>query len=132
MGRMKCNKIEVTTFDVVQNALRCLFVDFPLPYVSPPDDHVSPFNLPAYRAIPEFEPFQTAAEFVIANSPQSAERSLTRRSFLSFAYNRGQLDNLVKRYETMLEKDKKTTLAFTFYLRSIAQTKRIPSVPLNS
>lgn len=37
--------------------------------------------LPAYREIPEFEPFQTAAEFVIANSPQSTERSLTRRAF---------------------------------------------------
>jgi tetratricopeptide (TPR) repeat protein len=67
--------------------------------------------LSAYREIPEFEPFQTAAEFVIANSPQSAERSLTRRAFLSFAYNRGQLDNLAKRYEAMLEKDKKNYLA---------------------
>lgn len=66
--------------------------------------------LPAYREIPEFEPFQTAAEFVIANSPQSAERSLTRRALLSFAYNRGQLDNLAKRYEAMLEKDTKNYL----------------------
>lgn len=51
--------------------------------------------LPAYRAIPEFEPFQTAAEFIITHSPRDAQRSLTRRAFLSFAFNRGQLDNLV-------------------------------------
>lgn len=66
--------------------------------------------LPAYREIPEFEPFQTAAEFVITNSPQNADRSLTRRSFLSFANNRGQTDNLIQRYEAMLAKDKNNYL----------------------
>lgn len=67
--------------------------------------------LAAYREVPEFEPFQTAAEYIIENSPQSAERSLTRRAFVSFAYNRGQIDNLTQRYERLLSKDKDNYLA---------------------
>lgn len=61
--------------------------------------------LPAYRLIPEFEPFQTAAEFVITHHKHDAHRSLTRRSYLSFAYNRGQMENLVKRYEKQLKRN---------------------------
>lgn len=61
--------------------------------------------LPSYRKLPEFGLFQTAAEYVIANSPQQASRSLTRRSFLSFAYQRGQIENLVRRYEKKLKKN---------------------------
>jgi len=61
--------------------------------------------LQPYREIPEFEPFQTAAEYVIANHKHDASRSLTRRAYLSFAYNRGQMKNLVARYEKQLKKD---------------------------
>lgn len=61
--------------------------------------------LPAYREIPEFEPFQSAAEYIVTHSHQSAERSLVRNAFLSFAFNRGQMDNLTKRYEEILKKD---------------------------
>jgi tetratricopeptide (TPR) repeat protein len=59
--------------------------------------------LASYRNIPEFEPFRTAAEYIITNDKRDASRSLTRRSYLSFAYNRGQLANLVKRYEKQLK-----------------------------
>jgi len=59
--------------------------------------------LPSYREIPEFEPFQTAAEYVITHHKQDARRSLTRRSYLSFAFNRGQIKNMVKRYEKLLK-----------------------------
>lgn len=61
--------------------------------------------LPAYRLIPEFEPFQTAAEYVLAHHEQDAVRSLTRRSYLAFAFQRGQIENLVKRYEKQLKQD---------------------------
>lgn len=61
--------------------------------------------LPAYRLIPEFEPFQTAAEYILAHHEQDAVRSLTRRSYLAFAFQRGQTENLVKRYEKQLKKD---------------------------
>lgn len=61
--------------------------------------------LPAYREIPEFEPYLTASEFVITHSERAAQQSLTCRALLSFAHNRGQLKNLVKRYEERLSKD---------------------------
>ncbi|MCA9057905.1 MAG: protein kinase, partial [Planctomycetaceae bacterium] len=67
--------------------------------------------LPAYRESPEFEPFQKAAEYIIENHPQDASRSLTRRAYLSFAFNRGQMQNLVKRYENVLKKDKDNWMA---------------------
>jgi hypothetical protein len=67
--------------------------------------------LAPYREIPEFEPFQNAAEFIITHATYDAQRSLTRRAFLSFAYNRGQIDSLIKRYESRLAGDRKDFLA---------------------
>lgn len=67
--------------------------------------------LPSYRAIPEFEPFQTAAEYVISHHKHDASRSLTRRSYLSFAFNRGQIENIVNRYEKLLKKDPNNWMA---------------------
>jgi len=67
--------------------------------------------LPAYREIPEFDPFMTAAEFIITHSPRDARQSLTRRAFLSFAYNRGQIKNLIKRYEERISADNKDRTA---------------------
>ncbi len=61
--------------------------------------------IPSYRMIPEFEPFQEAAEYVLSNHHHDAHRSITRRSYLSFAFNRGQIENLVKRYDERLKKD---------------------------
>ena len=61
--------------------------------------------LQAYRLIPEFEPFRDAAEYVISKATRDAQRSLTRRSFVGFAYQRGQIDNLVSRYEKRLKKN---------------------------
>lgn len=67
--------------------------------------------IPSYRLIPEFEPFQTAAEYVLSNHHHDAHRSITRRSYLSFAFNRGQMESLVKRYDERLEKDSNDWLA---------------------
>jgi tetratricopeptide (TPR) repeat protein len=61
--------------------------------------------LQAYRLIPEFEPFRDAAEYVISNATRDAQRSLTRRSFVGFSYQRGQIDNLINRYEKRLKKN---------------------------
>lgn len=61
--------------------------------------------VPAYRQLPEFEPFRRAAEFIIDNHYHRAAQSNMRGSFLSFAYNRGQLESLAKRYEKQLKKD---------------------------
>ena len=82
--------------------------------------------LPAYRDIPEFEPFQTAAEFIITHSPRDAQRSLTRRAFLSFAFNRGQLDNLIKRYEDRLAKERNDKTAVYILSEIYSATSKNP------
>jgi tetratricopeptide (TPR) repeat protein len=61
--------------------------------------------LQAYRLIPEYEPFRDAAEYVISNATRDAQRSLTRRRFVDFSYQRGQIDNLINRYEKRLKKN---------------------------
>ena len=53
----------------------------------------------AYRLTSEFAPFRDAAEYVISTATRDDQRSLTHRSFVGFAYQRGQIDNLVSRYE---------------------------------
>ena len=67
--------------------------------------------LTAYRLIPEFEPFQSSAEYLLMHHSQDASRSLTRRSYLAFSFQRGQMENLVKRYEEQLTKDPNNWLA---------------------
>ena len=81
----------------------------------------------AYREIPEFEPFQTAVEYIIQNSPQSAERSLARRAFVSFAFNRGEIDNLIKRYEGFLNRDKNDYLAVSMLADLYSHANRKPA-----
>lgn len=57
-----------------------------------------------YRELQEIEPMQTAVEYVLANSEQAAEQSLTRGSMLSFVNKRGKLADAIKGYEERLEK----------------------------
>lgn len=58
-----------------------------------------------YRELKEIEPMQRAGEFVVANSTQSAERSLVRSSLVSFIHKRGKLDAAITGYEDRLKKD---------------------------
>ena len=67
--------------------------------------------IPCYRQVPEFEPFRDAAEFIIDNHYHGAAQSNMRTTFMSFAHNRGQMNNLVKRYEKRLKKDGDNWLA---------------------
>ncbi|WP_442510138.1 tetratricopeptide repeat protein [Novipirellula sp. SH528] len=84
--------------------------------------------LRVYRGIPEFEPFRDSAEYIIRHSTKTYERSLTRSSLLSFAYNRGQLDALVTRYEKKLDaepEDEPTVYVLSeLYSRSRRDPKR--------
>ena len=57
-----------------------------------------------YRELQEIEPMQRAAEYIIANSEQPAERSLTRGSVLAFVHKRGKMDDAIAAYETRLKK----------------------------
>jgi hypothetical protein len=56
-----------------------------------------------YRELPQIEPMQSAAEFIIAKSDQSAERSLSRGSLLGFIQKRGKMEDAVKGYEERLK-----------------------------
>ncbi len=58
-----------------------------------------------YRELQEIEPMQTATEYILTNSEQAAERSLSRRALLSFIHRRGKLDVALKDY---VERAKKT------------------------
>jgi len=82
--------------------------------------------LAAYREVPEFEPYQTAAEFIITHSDQAAKRSITRRAFLSFAYNRGQMDNLIDRYEQRLKANADDYLAVYLLSELYSASRRNP------
>jgi len=57
-----------------------------------------------YRELQEIGPMQGAAEYIIANSEQAAERSLTRGTVLAFVQKRGKMDEAVKGYEERLKK----------------------------
>lgn len=58
-----------------------------------------------YRELPETAKMQEAADYIIIHSTQAAEKSLTRRAFLSFAHKRGKLDAVIDGYEARLKKD---------------------------
>jgi tetratricopeptide (TPR) repeat protein len=57
-----------------------------------------------YRELQEIEPMQTAAEFIITNSQQAAERSLTRGAMLEFIQRRGKMKSAIEAYEAKLKK----------------------------
>ncbi len=58
-----------------------------------------------YRELQEIEPMQTATEYILTNSEQPAERSLSRRALLSFIHRRGKMDVALNDY---VERVKKT------------------------
>jgi tetratricopeptide (TPR) repeat protein/tRNA A-37 threonylcarbamoyl transferase component Bud32 len=88
--------------------------------------------LRSYREIPEFEPFQTASEYIIANHKHDASRSLTRRAYLSFAYNRGQMKNIVARYEKQLKKDPNDWMAVYLLSEIYSRGSGLPPSAENS
>jgi tetratricopeptide (TPR) repeat protein len=61
--------------------------------------------LPAFTQLPDAGKKLDALEFIIRKSGQAAERSLTRRSMLSFVHQRGKEDLLIQRYESKLKED---------------------------
>lgn len=80
-----------------------------------------------YRELQEIEPMQTAAEFVMKNTTQAAERSLTRSALLSFIHKRGKMDNAVAGYETRLDKDPADRTALYLLADAYATYKKDPA-----
>jgi tetratricopeptide (TPR) repeat protein len=67
--------------------------------------------LPAYQLLPESEKFIDACEFMITKSDRDAQRSLTRRTLLSFVQHRGKGEELAKRYEEQVRQNEKHRVA---------------------
>jgi len=77
-----------------------------------------------YRELQEVEPMQTAAEFIISASTQSAERSLTRSAVLSFVQKRGKMDAAIAGYEARLAKDPDDRVALYLLAEAYATYKK--------
>ena len=80
-----------------------------------------------YRELPDIEPMQGAAEFVVANTPRPAERSLTRSAMLAFVHKRGKMDAAITGYEARLKKDAADTTALYLLAEAYATFKRNPA-----
>lgn len=95
-----------------------------------PDDK---FKIKAYRALivvyreqPGVEKMMEACEFVMDHSDQAAERSLTARSYLSFMFNRGEIDKLIARQEERLKKDEKDKTSLFLLGEAYSKVKNDP------
>jgi hypothetical protein len=80
-----------------------------------------------YRELPEIEPMQKAAEYVIAHIDQPAERHRTRTAVLSFVQKRGKMDAAVEGYEARLAKDPDDRLALYLLTEAYATHKKDPT-----
>jgi len=80
-----------------------------------------------YRELQEIEPMQRAAEFVVANTLQSAERTVTRLSMLSFVHKRGKMDAAIAGYEARRKKDSGDETALYMLVEAYAHFKRDPA-----
>lgn len=80
-----------------------------------------------YRELQEIEPMQGAAEYVLANSQQAAERSLTRSSLLGFIHKRGKMDVAVEGYEARLKKMPEDATVLFVLTEAYATYKKDPA-----
>jgi hypothetical protein len=80
-----------------------------------------------YRELPDVEPMQRAAEFVIVHTDQPAERSRTRSAVLSFVQKRGKMDAAVAGYEARVAKDPEDRTALYLLTEAYAVHKKDPA-----
>lgn len=57
----------------------------------------------SYRLLPETDKMYEAVEYVVTNSDRDAEKSIIRRSLLSFIHQRGKTNEAIRRYEDRLK-----------------------------
>ena len=76
-----------------------------------PDDKfrlkVNEALIASYRLLPEPDKMFGACEYVIEKSESVAKKSIVRRSLIGFSYQRGKIDDLIKRHEDRLKKNAK-------------------------
>ncbi|MCC7423992.1 MAG: hypothetical protein IT428_27320 [Planctomycetaceae bacterium] len=80
-----------------------------------------------YRELPDIEPMQRAAEYLITHSEQAAERSLTRRSLISFIHRRGKLPEAAKAYEERLKKNPDDRTVLFILVEAYAEPLKNPA-----
>ena len=80
-----------------------------------------------YRELPDVEPMQQAAEFIITHSTQPAERSRARSAVLSFVHKRGKMDAAVAGYEARLDKAPDDRTALYLLAEAYATHKNDPA-----
>lgn len=80
-----------------------------------------------YRELREIEPMQKAAEFIIANSDQAAERSLARGTLLAFIHKRDKMDAAVDEYEKRLKKSPEDRTLLFLLTEAYATYKKDPN-----
>lgn len=80
-----------------------------------------------YRELQEIEPMQTATEYILTNSEQPAERSLSRRSLLGFIHKRGKLDVALKEYAERAKKTPEDWALLYLLTDAYASYKRDPA-----
>jgi hypothetical protein len=83
--------------------------------------------LVVYRELPQIEPMQRAAEYIITNSKQAASQSLTRRALLDFIHRRGKMDQAVEAYEAKLKKMPADFTTLYLLTEAYAMYKRDPA-----
>ncbi len=83
-----------------------------------------------YRELPEIEPMQKAAEYILTHSEQAAERALTRGSLLAFIHKRGKLDAALAAYEARLRQTPEDRLALYVLTEAYATYKKDPAASI--
>lgn len=79
-----------------------------------------------YRQEKGTEKMIEAAEFILDNSSNAAERSLTRRAYLSFAYQRAAIPDLISRYEKQLKTNPNDRTALFLLTEIYSKTRENP------
>ena len=82
--------------------------------------------IPAYRQDGGVNKMIEACEFIITHADQPARQSLTRRDLLSFLFQRGKIDEYVKRHEQVLKKDPNQWLSLYMLSEIYSRMKEQP------
>lgn len=67
--------------------------------------------LSSYRLLEKGDKMATAVDYILTNSERTSEKSLIRRSYMSYLHQRGMAEDAAKRYEERLQKDAKDQIA---------------------
>ncbi len=82
--------------------------------------------LASYRLLPEPDKMFAACEYVIEKSESVPRQSIVRRSLIAFSFQRGKIDDLVKRHEDRLKKNDKDRTSLYILAEVYSRAKSNP------